>query len=92
MQTFGSGAETPSVESVGGRAGGQAGGQGGPRASSFTDEKAILTVAIKIAEVTEPQTTPSDFVDIIKNITQLEAAFTEEAIIRMNQNFMETLI
>uniref|UniRef100_A0A0G4H2R9 Uncharacterized protein n=1 Tax=Chromera velia CCMP2878 TaxID=1169474 RepID=A0A0G4H2R9_9ALVE len=56
------------------------------------DRKAILTVATKIAEVTGPPTIPSDFVDIIKNITQLEAAFSEEIIIRMNQNFMETLI
>eukprot|EP00820_Chromera_velia_P027204 Cvel_10858.t1-p1 / transcript=Cvel_10858.t1 / gene=Cvel_10858 / organism=Chromera_velia_CCMP2878 / gene_product=hypothetical protein / transcript_product=hypothetical protein / location=Cvel_scaffold665:114-20640(-) / protein_length=373 / sequence_SO=supercontig / SO=protein_coding / is_pseudo=false len=61
-------------------------------ASSFTDKKTILTVATKIAEVTGPPTTPSDFIDIIKNITQLEAAFTKEAIVRMNQNFMETLI
>eukprot|EP00820_Chromera_velia_P016710 Cvel_26199.t1-p1 / transcript=Cvel_26199.t1 / gene=Cvel_26199 / organism=Chromera_velia_CCMP2878 / gene_product=hypothetical protein / transcript_product=hypothetical protein / location=Cvel_scaffold3083:978-3317(-) / protein_length=191 / sequence_SO=supercontig / SO=protein_coding / is_pseudo=false len=61
------------------------------RAVSF-DKKAILTVATKIAEVTGPPTMPSDFVDIIKNITQLEAAFSEEVIVRMNQNFMETLI
>eukprot|EP00820_Chromera_velia_P028493 Cvel_36543.t1-p1 / transcript=Cvel_36543.t1 / gene=Cvel_36543 / organism=Chromera_velia_CCMP2878 / gene_product=hypothetical protein / transcript_product=hypothetical protein / location=Cvel_scaffold7421:407-580(-) / protein_length=58 / sequence_SO=supercontig / SO=protein_coding / is_pseudo=false len=40
----------------------------------------------------EPPTMPSDFVDIIKNITQLEAAFSEEVIIQVNQNFMETLI
>uniref|UniRef100_A0A0G4HTU6 Uncharacterized protein n=1 Tax=Chromera velia CCMP2878 TaxID=1169474 RepID=A0A0G4HTU6_9ALVE len=62
------------------------------QAASFTDKKAILTVATKIAEVTGPPTTPSDFVDIIKNITQLEAAFSEEVIVQMNQNFMETLI
>uniref|UniRef100_A0A0G4GQV9 Uncharacterized protein n=1 Tax=Chromera velia CCMP2878 TaxID=1169474 RepID=A0A0G4GQV9_9ALVE len=62
------------------------------QASSFIDKKAILTVTTNIAEVTGPPTTPSDFVDIIKNITQLEAAFTEEAIVQMNQNFMETLI
>uniref|UniRef100_A0A0G4GZY8 TRAF3-interacting protein 1 N-terminal domain-containing protein n=1 Tax=Chromera velia CCMP2878 TaxID=1169474 RepID=A0A0G4GZY8_9ALVE len=62
------------------------------QASSFTDKKAILTVTTKIVEVMEPPTTPSDFVDIIKNITQLEAAFSEEVIIQVNQNFMETLI
>uniref|UniRef100_A0A0G4FLX1 Uncharacterized protein n=1 Tax=Chromera velia CCMP2878 TaxID=1169474 RepID=A0A0G4FLX1_9ALVE len=62
------------------------------QAASFTDEKAILTVATKIAEVTGLPTMPSDFVDIIKNITQLEVAFSEEVIVRINQNFMETLI
>uniref|UniRef100_A0A0G4GCJ1 Uncharacterized protein n=1 Tax=Chromera velia CCMP2878 TaxID=1169474 RepID=A0A0G4GCJ1_9ALVE len=62
------------------------------RHSEGANKKAILMVVTKIAKVAGPPTTPFDFVDIIKNITQLEAAFTEEAIVRMNQNFMETLI